>query len=75
MDKRSETAFLKEVRRRLVTARRKKGYTQVRLAVESGIAESHIAQIEGGFRNPTLITLHRLCTGLGLKVSDLLDGI
>jgi transcriptional regulator with XRE-family HTH domain len=53
--------------------RRGAGLTQVELAERSGVAQSSIAQIEGGARpNPHPRTLKKLAEALGLRARDLL---
>jgi transcriptional regulator with XRE-family HTH domain len=53
--------------------RRGAGLTQVELAERSDVAQSTIAQIEGGARpNPHPRTLTKLAEALGLRARDLL---
>lgn len=74
MAKSIETIY-KEVGNRLLKARRKQGLTQEALAAESGIASAHIGFIEQGHRRPTLSTLHKLCSPLGLTLESLFKGL
>ena len=58
---------------KLKRERRAGGLTQVELAGRSGVAQSTIAQIEGGVReNPHPRTLKKLAEALGLEARDLL---
>lgn len=68
----SEDQFFGRVSRRLVEERRKRGFSQERLAVESGLSAAHIGHIEQGHRRPTLVTLYRLAKGLKVEPSELL---
>lgn len=51
--------------RRLAVARKKRGWTQKKLADKSGIHQSEISQIESGQANPTYRTLETLASALG----------
>ena len=61
--------------RRLRTLRKESGLTQDALADLSGLHVTYIAGLEGGKRNPTLITLTRLATALGVSLSGLFEGV
>jgi transcriptional regulator with XRE-family HTH domain len=51
-----------------------KGITLNRLATLSGIRQSTLENIKkGNTKSPTLKTLHRIATGLGMTISQLLD--
>ena len=56
--------------------RRGEGLTQQELAERSGVAQSTIAQIEGGARpTPHPRTLKKLARALGLETRELLDDL
>jgi transcriptional regulator with XRE-family HTH domain len=58
---------------KLKRERRGEGLTQAELAERSGVAQSTIAQIEGGGRpTPHPRTLAKLAEALGLRARDLL---
>ena len=50
--------------------REEKGWSQMRLAQESGVDRATINQVEGGRRSPTISTLELLATALGAEVAD-----
>jgi transcriptional regulator with XRE-family HTH domain len=50
--------------------REEKGWSQTRLAQESGVDRATINQVEGGRRSPTISTLELLATALGAEVAD-----
>lgn len=52
--------------------RKKKGLSQEKLGEICDIGRNHLSAIERGVRKPTLETLHRICAGLGIKMSVLL---
>lgn len=56
-----------EIRR----ARTASGLTLDEAAGRAGIDTSHLARIEAGRLNPTLVTLYRITRGLGLDLGDL----
>jgi transcriptional regulator with XRE-family HTH domain len=51
------------------------GLTQRELGRETGVHPSYISAVERGLRNPRLRTLDRLAKGLGVKASELVEGI
>jgi len=50
-----------------------KHWTQEEFAEITGLSQQSISELENGRSNPTLLTLHALAQGLGVKVVDLLD--
>jgi transcriptional regulator with XRE-family HTH domain len=50
--------------------REEKGWSQTKLAQESGVDRATINQAEGGRRSPTISTLELLATALGAEVAD-----
>jgi len=53
--------------------RREKGWTQEALAEFTGLSQQSISELENGKSNPTIMTLHDLAHGLGVRPMDLLD--
>ncbi len=53
-------------------ARRERGWSQERLAEASKLDRSYVGEIERGLVSPTLLTLEKLASGLGLQASELL---
>ena len=43
------------------------------LAAKSGVSRSMISAIETGGKAPTIVVLHRIASGLGLRMTDLMD--
>ena len=53
---------------------RQRGITLNKLATLSGMRQSTLDNIsKGNTKNPSLRTLHRIATGLGMTVSEFLD--
>ena len=57
---------------RLVELRKAKGWSQERLALESGLARSYVGGIERGQRNIALINIYRLADSLETEPFELL---
>lgn len=55
--------------RALRTAR---GLTQEQAAELTGVSQQYISGLEQGRRNPTVLTLHELCSPLGADPQELL---
>lgn len=53
--------------------REAKGWTQTRLARESGVSQTYISELEAGKSAPTIPIVYKLARALGVKPSDLLD--
>jgi transcriptional regulator with XRE-family HTH domain len=49
--------------------------TQVGLAFDAEVERSRISKIEGGYVNPSLLTLATLCHSLGITLPELFEGI
>jgi transcriptional regulator with XRE-family HTH domain len=54
--------------------RKRKGWSQEDLALESDLHRTYISGIERGARNPTIIVIDQLAKTLGVKPGKLLDG-
>lgn len=56
----------------LVKIRKQKGWSQEKLAVESGISYNTIIKIErGGIKNPKIETVIKLADALGISIDTL----
>jgi ribosome-binding protein aMBF1 (putative translation factor) len=54
--------------RRFAEARRRRGWTQKKLAQKTGLNQSEISTLESGQANPTYKTLQTLAAALGGKI-------
>ena len=52
--------------------RLKKGLTQEQFADVSGFSQQYISGLEGGHRNPKIVTVYELAVALGVSYLDLL---
>lgn len=59
--------------RHLSALRKGKGWSQEKLALESGLARSYLGGVERGQRNIALINICRLAEALALKPSELMN--
>ena len=62
----------KLVGRNVKQYRLRRGLTQEELADISGFSQQYISGLEGGRRNPTVVTLYELANALGVGHLDLL---
>ncbi len=66
-----------DVRRRVgINVRRirqERGYSQEGLAFECGLHRTYISGVERGIRNPTVLVLDRIASGLEVPAARLLD--
>jgi len=58
---------------RLIELRKIKGWSQERLALESGLARSYVGGIERGQRNLAVLNIYRLAEALEVAPSTLLE--
>ncbi|NOT65656.1 MAG: helix-turn-helix transcriptional regulator [Methylotenera sp.] len=56
----------------LAHIRKDHGWSQEKLALESGIARSYLSGVERGQRNIALLNIYRLATTLGIRPEELL---
>jgi transcriptional regulator with XRE-family HTH domain len=61
----------KLVGRNAARLRQAAGLTQEQLAERSGFSQQYISKLEQGRRNPTIVTLYELATGLDATPADL----
>ena len=52
----------------MIDARKESGLTQQQLSEKTGIAQGDISKIEKGEANPSLRTLKRLASGMGMRL-------
>lgn len=62
-----------KIGQKIIQIRKDKGIRQVDLAVNTNIDDGSLRRIESGKTNPTLKTLEKIASGLGVPLKDLLD--
>lgn len=61
--------------KKIIATRKKRGFSQEQLALNSDIDRTYIARMETGKANPTLKVLKKISKKLKIKLSTLLEGI
>ena len=61
----------KLVGRNAARIRKERGLTQEQLAERSGLSQQYLSGLEGGRRNPTIVTLYEIANALGVSHVDL----
>ena len=56
-------------------SRNSQGFSQEKLALDTGLDLTTINEIEKGHRSPKLVTVCKIAHGLGLKPADLLKNL
>jgi len=59
--------------KRLARVRKDLGWSQEKLAIESGVARSYLSGVERGIRNIALLNICRLAKTLGVAPKDLME--
>ncbi|MGH8629462.1 MAG: helix-turn-helix transcriptional regulator [Burkholderiales bacterium] len=67
-----EGGLLRALGERVRTARARRGMTRKTLAHDSGVSERHLAQLESGQGNISILLLAQIGTALGVSLVDLL---
>ena len=67
----SSDQFLIQFGVRLAQIRKEKGWSQEKLALESGIARSYLGGVERGQRNIALVNICKLARTLGVPTAEL----
>jgi transcriptional regulator with XRE-family HTH domain len=65
----------KLVGRNVKRVRQEKGLTQEQLAELSGFSQQYISGLEKGRRNPTIVSLYKLATALGVSHMELVRSV
>jgi transcriptional regulator with XRE-family HTH domain len=67
--------FYKRVGERIITERKKKGFSQEYLAFVSEIDRTYLARLEAGKANPSLKVINKISKKLKISISNLLIGV
>ena len=63
---------MRQLATRLKAARTRTGLSQAALAAKAGLTREYVNKLEAGRHDPTVGTLQRLATALGVRVTTLL---
>lgn len=67
--------FLRKFGKRLADVRKKKGFTQERLAFTIGVSPTYIGFIEQGIRNPTILNIYKISKTLKIPLKDIFSDL
>lgn len=59
--------------KRLAELRKRKGWSQEKLALESGLARSYVGDVERGIRNIALVNICKIADTMCIEVVELMD--
>lgn len=68
-----ETALCQKFGKHLSEIRKSKGWSQEKLALESGLARSYVGDVERGIRNIALINLCKIADTLDVELAELMS--
>ncbi len=63
-------SLYEEIGNSIVAARKEKGFTQERLALEANVSPAYLRLIEKGSANPTIKELNRVVTPMGIALTN-----
>lgn len=69
----SEQEVKRKFGNRMKDLRRKKGFSQEKLALDIEMDLTSINEIENGHRSPKLITMYKIAQALGVSLKELAD--
>lgn len=61
--------------KRIEHLRKKKGWSQLELSLESGVNKNYICDLENGRRNPSLEILEKISIALNITLEELFKGV
>lgn len=71
----SDISLLKQLGMRIAYLRKESGTSQLDLSIRSGLSKSYLSDLEHGRRNPSILILQRVASGLGVSLEELFRGI
>ena len=60
---------------RISFLRKKKGLSQLDLSLSCGVSKNYLSDLENGRRNPSILLLQRIASGLEASLETLFQGI
>lgn len=75
MESKNSELINRMIGQRLQVARKRQKLSREKLGERVGVHRNTIARVEAGQRSPEVMTLLRICAGLGLKMATVLDGL
>jgi transcriptional regulator with XRE-family HTH domain len=71
--KEEELHFLAQIGSRIQAIRKEKGITQIELSYRCEMERSNMRRIEAGGTNPTVLTLRKIASALGVEIEEILQ--
>lgn len=68
-------SVLSDFGQRIRQLRAKQGWSQEEFAARCGLHRTYVSGVERGGRNPTLTVLFKLAHGLGMPLSNIVEGL
>lgn len=65
------TAWCDQVRSRIHGLRKQRGWSQVELANQAGLTQSHVSRLESGMHSPSSLTVEKIAKAFGVPPSEL----
>ena len=72
-DEAADAEFIRALGRRVREGRARRGISRKTLALNAGVSERYLAQVENGETNPSVMVLRHISTALGFSLMELLD--
>lgn len=72
-DEAADVGFIRALGRRVREGRARRGTSRKTLALNAGVSERYLAQVENGETNPSVMVLRHISTALGFSLMELLD--
>ena len=73
IDEAADAEFIQAIGRRVREARARHGMTRKTLALNAGVSERYLAQVESGETNPSIMVLRHVVHALGIALIELLE--
>ena len=70
-----QLSLLGQLGMRISCLRKKKGLAQLDLSLSCGVSNNYLSDLENGRRNPSILLLQRIASGLGASLETLFQGI
>ena len=70
-----QLSLLGQLGMRISFLRKKKGLSQLDLSLSCGVSKNYLSDLENGRRNPSILLLQRIASGLGGSLETLFQGI
>lgn len=61
--------------KRITYLRKERGISQLDLSIDSGLSKSYLSDLEHGRRNPSVASLSKIASALGVTLEELFRGV